>query len=122
MTSTNTSSSPKTVQRFAATVRLPIEEPVQDVDEAIAKLEQCDSTELRRAHKHHRRALESLRNGGYSGLSDATREHLADRLRKNLNALNHVLDTTTADAPNYEASSESTSISSRLRAFFKGLW
>lgn len=121
MTSTDTSSSPGTAQRFAA-VRLPIEEPVQDFNDAIAKLEQCDSTELRRARKHHRRALESLRNGGYTGLSDATREHLADRLRKNLNALNHVLDTTTADAPNYEASSESTSISSRFRSFFKGLW
>ena len=121
MTSTDTSSSPGISQRFAA-VRLPIEEPVQDFDEAIAKLKQCDSTELRRARKHHRRALESLRNGGYSCLSDATREHLADRLRKNLNALSHVLDTSASPEPNYEPASESTSISSRFRSLFKGLW
>jgi len=120
MTSTDTSSS-DTRQRFAA-VRLPIEEPVRDVDEAIAKLRQCDSTELRRARKHHRRALTSLQNGGYSCLSDATREHLSNRLRKNLDALNHVLSVPADAEREYEPSSDASSMSSRFRAFFKGLW
>lgn len=121
MTSSSTSSAPDTSQRFA-TVRLPIEEPVRDFEDAVAKLEQCDSTELRRARKHHRRALESLENGGYSCLSDATRAHLADRLRKNLSALNYVLDADPPVEPDGEPPSEPSSISSRFRSFLKGLW
>jgi hypothetical protein len=121
MTSTNTSPSPNTPRRLAA-VRLPIDEPIRDADDAVAKLRQCDSTELHRSRKHHRRALESLQNGGYSCLSDRTREDLADRLRENLNALNQVLDANATAEPNYDTSSESASVSSRFRAFFNGLW
>jgi hypothetical protein len=108
---------------------MPIEEPVDDTDEAVAKLRQCDSTELRRARKHHRRALESLRNGGYSCLSDATRTHLAVRLRNNLEALNRALDATVAPAESAgepasddAETEEASSISSRFRALLRRLW
>ena len=121
------STSPDPSQRLAA-VRMPIEEPVDDFEDAVQKLRQCNSTELRRARQHHRRALESLQDGGYSALSEATRNHLADRLRTNLNALNHVLDAPSADSP-ADASSparsteeDPDSFSSRFRAFFQSLW
>lgn len=128
MTSSDTSrsdlSSIGSPQRFFA-VRMPIEEPVKNTDEAVAKLRQCDSTELRRARKHHRRALESLQNGGYSCLADATRTHLAARLRNNLDALNQALNTSAAPSDATEEpdpTPDSPSISSRFRAFFQGLW
>jgi hypothetical protein len=103
---------------------MPIEEPVDDFEDAVRKLRQCDSTELRRARQHHRRALESLRDGGYSGLSGATRKHLEGRLRTNLKALNHALDTPTSDADPSDPPSGTSpdSFSSRFRAFFQALW
>lgn len=111
-------------QRFSA-VRMPIEEPVEDFDAAVDKLRQCASTELRRARKHHRRALEALQNGGYHSLSDATREHLVERLRNNLTALNRALDSS-ASSPETTSTetdaSRSDSFSSRFRTFFQGLW
>lgn len=111
-------------QRFSA-VRMPIEEPVEDFDAAVDELRQCSSTELRRARKHHRRALESLQNGGYHSLSDATREHLVERLRNNLAALNQALDSS-ASSPETTYTetdaSRSDSFSSRFRALFQELW
>jgi hypothetical protein len=104
---------------------MPIEEPVGDLDEAVHKLKQCSSTELRRAHQHHRRALESLRQGGYSALSEATRDHLIGRLRHNLKALNRALDApSSAPAPSDsgDATEEPSSFSSRFRSFYRGLW
>jgi hypothetical protein len=124
------SSSRDASQRFAA-VRMPIEEPVADFADAVQKLQQCDSADLRRARQHHRRALESLQNGGYSGLSDATRKRLVGRLRANLKALNHVLDASgSADAPSSDEEGESDgeeerrteSISSHFRTLFQALW
>lgn len=114
-----------TSHRLAA-VRMPIEGPVEDFADAVRKLQKCDSTTLRRARQHHRRALESLANGGYSGLSDATRDHLEDRLRTNLTALNHVLDTaepdTSGDDDSSPESQKTNTFSSRFRAFFQSLW
>lgn len=117
------STSPDPSQRLAA-VRMPIEEPVEDFEDAVQKLRQCSSTELRRARQHHRRALESLRDGGYNALSEATRAHLTGRLRTNLKALNHVLDATPADSSTDAASTkeDTDSFSSRFRAFFQSLW
>lgn len=117
------STSPDPSQRLAA-VRMPIEEPVEGFEDAVQKLRQCSSTELRRARQHHRRALESLRDGGYNALSKATRAHLTGRLRTNLKALNHVLDATPADSSADAASAEedADSFSSRFRAFFQSLW
>lgn len=122
--SSSSSSSDNAAQRLAA-VRMPIEEPVDDFDEAVQKLKQCSSTELRRARQHHRRALESLRQGGYSALSDSTRDHLMKRLSRNLKALNHALDAT-ASAPETGEGSDSpkgdSSLSSHFRALFQALW
>jgi len=118
------SSSPDTSHRLAV-VRMPIEGPIEDIADAVQKLQTCDSTTLRRARQHHRRALESLANGGYSGLSEATRDHLEDRLRTNLTALNHVLDTAEPDTSADDASpapQEPNSFSSCFRAFFQSLW
>jgi hypothetical protein len=130
--SSESSSSHEATQRFAA-VRMPIEEPVEDITEAVEKLRACDSADLRRAREHHRRALESLENGGYSGLSDATREHLVGRLRTNLKALNQVLDVPSPDSPDCPSTAgdidlaEDTtdrpdSFSARFRTFFQNLW
>lgn len=78
-----------------SSVRFPLEEPVSDLAEAVHKLEQRPSDQLRRARKHHRRALESLHNGAYDALSDRTRDRLVRRLHTNLEALNKALDATT---------------------------
>lgn len=106
---------------------MPIEEPVDDLNEAVQELKKCSSTELRRARQHHQRAVEALQNGGYSALSEATRIHLMKRLRNNLEALNRALDTsgtphgsTSASQPSEERLPQS--FSSRFRAFFEGLW
>lgn len=124
-TSTPNSASSRDASRRFAAVRLPIEEPIGDLDEAVRKLKECSSTELRRARQHHRRALESLGQGGYSALSDSTRDHLIGRLRHNLKALNRALDAPSS-APDTsdpsDATEEETSFSSRFRAFFRGLW
>lgn len=77
-----------------SSVQFPLEEPLSDLEEAVHKLEQRPSDELRRARKHHRRALESLHNGAYDALSDRTRERLLKRLHTNLEALKRALDTT----------------------------
>lgn len=113
-------------QRFSA-VRMPIDVPVDDMEEAVERLRECSSTALRRARKHHRRALESLRTGGYSALSDSTRDRLADRLRNNLKALNRALEPSSsaeasgADAPT-PSSDSSGAVSARFRTFVQGLW
>ncbi len=120
----STSSPSGAVQRFSA-VRMPIEEPVEDFDAAVDELRHCSSAELRRARKHHRRALESLRNGGYHSLSDATRDHLVERLHNNLAALNRALDTSASAPENTSTETDaprSDPFSSRFRAFFQGLW
>lgn len=106
---------------------MPIEEPVENFEAAVQKLRRCDSADLRRARQHHRRALEALQNGGYGGLSGATREHLVERLRTNLKALDHVLDTTPPNDPDRSSSSGDTepasySLSARFRAFLQAFW
>lgn len=122
--SSSSSSSDNASQRLAA-VRMPIEEPVDDFDEAVQKLKQCSSTELRRARQHHRRALESLREGGYSALPDSTRDHLMGRLGRNLKALNHALDATASPSETDDVSDppeDESSLSSHFRALFQALW
>jgi len=128
-TSIPDSSSPRpaaAARRFSA-VRMPIEVPVENTEAAVEQLRQCSSAELRRARTHHRRALESLRNGGYSTLSDATRERLTDQLRNNLEALNRALATGSgANPPSGSTTSQdddrTSSLSSRVRAFVQDLW
>lgn len=113
------------VQRFSA-VRMPLEEPVDSFAEAVEKLQACSSTELRRARQHHRRALEALRDGGYSALSENTRNNLVSQLQSNLRALNQAIDATSGGDPSAEEGTTDApagdSFSSRFRALFQGLW
>jgi len=53
--------------------RLPLSQPVADIEEAIHTLEGYPPAELRRARKHHRRALKALRDNAYNALSGDTR-------------------------------------------------
>ena len=126
--SSSRTASKAAARRFSA-VRMPIDVPVDDTEEAVERLQRCSSAALRRARKHHRRALESLRTGGYSALSEATRDRLAARLRKNLKALNRALEpATSTEASGSEtaapapSSDSSGSVSARVRAFVRGLW
>lgn len=117
-------------QRFTA-VRMPVEEPIDDLEDAVEKLRDCSSTELHRARQHHQRALESLQNGGYSALSESTRSRLIDHLRDNLEALNLALEPEDASdaSPNGSPQPEDTgqtekpepSFSSRVTTFIQGL-
>jgi hypothetical protein len=112
-------------KRFSA-VRLPIEEAVEDVEDAVEKLEEtCSPTELCRAREHHRRAIESLQEGGYSALPEDTREDLLAHLRRNLKAVNQALasmDGGSADADSAGTSENDESLPARLRTFVRGLW
>jgi hypothetical protein len=123
----SSSSRPAAIARRVSAVRMPIEAPVENTEAAVEQLRQCSSAELRRARRHHRRALEALRNGGYSNLSDATRERLTDQLRNNLEAINRALATgSDANPPSESTTSQdddsTSSFSARVRAFFQALW
>jgi len=131
-TSSAESSSPRPAAwaRRIAAARMPIEEPLENTEAAVEKLRQCPSTELRRARTHHRRVLTSLQNGGYSTLSDATRERLADQLRRNLEALNRALASdadekapaSTMPPGGTDEEDALASLGSRLRALLERLW
>lgn len=115
-------------ERFSA-VRMPVEEPIEDVEDAVQKLKQCSTTEIHRARQHHRRALESLKNGGYSSLSDSTRERLLDHLQTNLEALNQAMDADDAisgnegrEVPSAQTQKEEQSFSARLHSFLRKMW
>jgi hypothetical protein len=70
---------------------MPIEEPPKDFGEMVHQLEKCNRDDLQRAQRHHRRALEALRNGCYEALCEDTRDRLIGRLQTDLDALNQVL-------------------------------
>lgn len=113
-TSAAAPSSADTTDTFYA-VRMPIEQPVSDFEEAVRKLKQCTLHELRRARRHHSRALESLHNGGYDALSEDTRERLVERLQTDLKALNQALD-------EVDTSNEATDRSETSYSFSSSLW
>lgn len=124
-TSSYQSPSSSDPSRPFATVRMPIEEPIENVEDAVQKLQQCSSTELRRARQHHRRALESLRQGGYTALSESTKTRLIEHLRKNLKALNDALDpSSSSDHVTDQGSTNGSakSLSFRVRDFLRQLW
>ena len=74
------------------TVHMPIDGPVDSIDDAVHQLLQCDPSDLRRARRHHRRALSALERGSYETLADDTRTRLVDRLRTDLEALDRALN------------------------------
>lgn len=104
---------------------MPIEEPIDNVEEAVQKLQKCSSTELRRARQRHRRALESLRQGGYTALSESTKTQLIEHLRRNLKALNDALDpASSSDDLVGQGTTERHAkwLSFGFRNFFRQLW
>lgn len=88
-----------------ASVQLPLDSLPSNLEEAAEALRQCPTEELRRARKHHRRALKALREGAYDALPDETRERLIQRLQANLTALNEALDPDGTEAESSESSS-----------------
>jgi len=123
--SSTSPSRPSASGRHVTAARMPIEGPVEDTEAAVEQLQQCSSTELRRARTHHRRALASLENGGYNNLSDATRERLSDQLRSNLEALNRALATGTDDNSPPESPTpegDAPSLFTRLWSFVQRPW
>jgi hypothetical protein len=108
---------------------MPIDASTDDLENAVEKLKQCSATELHRARQHHRRALESLRNGGYTALSDATRAQLIDHLRDNLEALNLALEPDDGASRNgshsqetEQANASDASLPARIANFIGRLW
>lgn len=97
-------------------VQLPLETLPSGLEEAVQKLRQRPTDELRRARRHHRRALKALRGGAYESLPEDTREGLMKRLHMNLKALNKALDPDESDA---DSSSQSRRPASSL--FHKAL-
>lgn len=86
------SSAPPTTGRPARyAVRMPIDGDVDSLEAAVEKLLVCDSNELRRARRHHRRALSALENGSYDTLSAHKRSELVRRLRADLEALDRAI-------------------------------
>ena len=73
-------------------VQLPLESAPSDLDEAVQELTERPEDELRRARKHHRRALKALREDTYEALPKETHEQLVRRLQTNLTALNKVFE------------------------------
>jgi hypothetical protein len=92
-----------------SSVRLPIETPPSDFEEAVQKLKQRPTDELQRARRHHRRALKALRDDAYGALPEHTRDQLIRRFQENLTALNEALKTEESETESPSRSQASTS-------------
>lgn len=101
-------------------VQLPLESVPSDLDEAVQELTERPEDELRRARKHHRRALKALHENAYEALPEDTRERLIRRLQTNLTALNAALETEASD--DESPTSTRSSSSSLFRKAFTWLW
>lgn len=109
--------SPDSGDSFSPT-NLPLDHPASSLEEAVEQLRCRPEEELRRARKHHRRALKALQDGAYEALSAETRDRLVHQFRSGLRALNQALDEAGTSAP--EDTSASSSIS--LGDVLTGLW
>jgi len=89
--SVSSTSRPTTERPTRYAVRMPIDGDVDSIEAAVEKLLACDSNDLRRARRHHRRALSALENGSYDTLSDRKRSELVRRLRVDLEALDRAI-------------------------------
>lgn len=102
-----------------ASVQFPLDEPVSDMGEAVEELKTCDTADIRRSRKYHRRAIQALRDDCYNSLSEKTRERLLKQLLVNLEALNKVLRETEGaeplDDPDERSPNASSSSSSDFR-------
>lgn len=84
---------------FSYTVRIPIDDSVDSMADAVQQLKTCNPQDLRRARRHHRRALAALEDGSYETLADDTRSQLVTRLRTDLEALDRALNQLDASGP-----------------------
>ena len=92
---------------FSYTVRMPIDDAVDSMADAVQQLKTRNPQDLRRARRHHRRALAALENGSYETLADDTRSQLVTRLRADLEALDRALNQ--LDGPGASSGPGSTS-------------
>lgn len=113
-----TSSPPSPPQRAAAS--LPLTNRPDDPDELVHALCDCSPEDLRRARRHHRRALKALADGHYNALSDQTRRRLIERLRKDLTALNRALSSSSTSPTDNAPTPPNRS--SGLWSFLSKLW
>lgn len=98
---------------------LPLDHPASSLEAAVEQLRCRPEEELRRARKHHRRALKALQDGAYEALSAETRDQLVHQFRSGLRALNQALDEAGTPAPEEDASAPS---STSLGDVLTGLW
>ena len=111
-------SSPPSPQRAAAS--LPLTNRPDDPDELVHALRDCSPDDLRRARRHHRRALKALADGRYNALSDQTRHRLIERLREDLTALNRALSSSSTNPT--DSAPTPPDRSSGLWSFLNELW
>ena len=93
-------------------VYIPLGDRPADYDSMVQALRDQPADELRRARKHHRRALKALRSGAYEALSDGTREQLLERFHVNLQALNSALRADGAPGADRDSQSPPSPLSS----------
>lgn len=89
--STSTSSSASRSSFSLRGFPSPLAESAPSFEDAVHTLQERDPSDLRRARRHHRRALEALKGGCYDALSEGTRERLIQRLTSDLEVLNAAL-------------------------------
>ncbi|WP_263786777.1 hypothetical protein [Salinibacter grassmerensis] len=111
--------SPDSGDSFSS-AKLPLDHPASSLEEAVEELRRRPEDELRRARKHHQRALKALQNGAYEALSEETRGRLTNQFRSGLHALNQALDEVEASNGSDEGPSSSSSTS--LGDVLTGLW
>jgi len=101
-TSSASTAAPGTLRRAddRYAVRMPMDNRAESVEEAVQALQKCSPDDLRRARRHHRRALEALQDGCYDALGDDTRGTLIQRLKADLTALNRALGAAASGAMN----------------------
>lgn len=87
---------------------MPIDDTADSIEEAVSALRECSPEDLRRARRHHRRALEALQDGCYDALGDDTRGTLIQRLKADLTVLNRALDSVASGAMNQASERDSS--------------
>jgi hypothetical protein len=98
-------------------VQLPLDTIPSEFEAAVAELKQRSRADLKRARKHHRRALTALEDGAYDALPDETRTQLTKQLHTSLAALNEALN-----EPDASEDESQTGPSSLLQKATSWLW
>lgn len=120
----STASSPNSTPSHDSfsSIQLPLETRPDDPEKTVQQLKQRPTDDLKRARKHHRRALRALQDGAYDALPEETRTQLIKRLRGNLRALNKALEASTRTANPSTKKTRSTASSSLFQKALTWLW